>query len=149
MIEELHASEINEGTLPYVDYAPGVQIKLLKINRATGQIVMLLKAEPGAYLGRHKHYGSVNVYTMQGKWRYAEDPWVARTGSYVFEPAGSIHTFEADKVEGLLVFLVVEGCFEFLDESNRPIAIDNWQTLLQRYIDHCRREGVQYVDITA
>jgi quercetin dioxygenase-like cupin family protein len=149
MTEQLHASEVNESKLPWFDYAPGVQLKLLKIDRSSGGIVMLLRAEPGAQLGRHKHYGTVNVYTLKGRWSYAEDPWTATTNSYVHERAGSIHTFQADKNDGMLVFLVVEGCYEFLDDQNRSIGIDNWQSLLQRYVDHCRNTNTQYVDITA
>ncbi|HVW70142.1 MAG TPA: 2,4'-dihydroxyacetophenone dioxygenase family protein [Steroidobacteraceae bacterium] len=147
-VEELHAFEVNESTLPWFDYAPGVQMKLLKINRSTGQFVLLLRAEPGAHLGRHKHYGTVNVYTLRGRWRYLEDPWTATAGSYIHEPAGAIHTFEADKDEGLLVFLVVDGCLEFLDDQDRSIGIDNWQSLLQRYVDHCTRTNTKYVDIS-
>jgi 2,4'-dihydroxyacetophenone dioxygenase len=148
IIEELHASCVNQAELPFFDYAPGVQLKLLKVNKVSGQIVMLLKAEPGSYLGRHKHYGTVCVYTLSGKWRYVEDDWRASTGSFVYEPAGSIHTFEADKQEGLLAFLVMEGSLEFLTEKNESIGIDNWQSFLKRYYDHCSKAGIPIQEIT-
>ena len=41
---------------------------------------------------RHKHTGEVYAFTLSGAWKYAEYPEVNRAGSYLLEPAGSIHT---------------------------------------------------------
>jgi len=30
--------------------------------------------------------------TMRGHWRYLEHDWIAKPGTYIFEPAGEAHT---------------------------------------------------------
>jgi quercetin dioxygenase-like cupin family protein len=41
----------------------------------------------------HKHYGNVVLYTIKGAWRYLEHDWVSRAGDFVYETAGSSHSF--------------------------------------------------------
>ncbi len=48
--------------------------------------------QPGVTIQRHKHTGEVLAFTIRGAWKYLEYPEVNTAGSYLFEPAGSIHT---------------------------------------------------------
>ena len=41
---------------------------------------------------KHRHTGPVWGYTTSGAWKYAEYDYVNRAGSFLYEPAGSIHT---------------------------------------------------------
>jgi 2,4'-dihydroxyacetophenone dioxygenase len=46
----------------------------------------------------------VHGYVISGAWRYAERPWTATAGSYVFEPPGGVHTLLGEGAESLTVF---------------------------------------------
>ena len=103
--------------MPFTPYSEHVTIKLLRIDRASGQLALILKGPPGAHIGKHKHYGSVTLYTISGAWRYLEHDWVARAGDFVFETASSSHTFVTEGDEMVEVFVVVEGALEFLTRT--------------------------------
>jgi quercetin dioxygenase-like cupin family protein len=48
---------------------------------------------PGITIPTHKHTGHVYAFTQTGSWHYLESPEaVNRAGSYLYEPAGSVHT---------------------------------------------------------
>lgn len=91
---------------------PGSEIIPLFIDRENGIWVLYGKFAPGTKLPTHFHTGTVHFYTTKGKWNYAEYPQNPQTaGSYLYEPAGSIHTFSVpdDAEEAAEGFMVVYG----------------------------------------
>lgn len=66
------ASHSNPKDLPWVPWAEGHFIKLIKLNPITGQIILFIRSNPGAALQMHFHPGTVVVYTVQGAWTYDE-----------------------------------------------------------------------------
>jgi quercetin dioxygenase-like cupin family protein len=78
---------------------------------------VLLKALPGAEIGVHYHVGIVRGYTIRGHWRYLEHDWVAKPGTFIYEPAGEAHTLVVteDSPEPALILFCVEGGLVFLD----------------------------------
>jgi hypothetical protein len=50
--------------------------------------------------------------------------------------------------EDTIVFAVIEGALDFVDDAGNTVATENWQTFLQRYHDHCAEKGLTAVDIT-
>ncbi|HEX3707287.1 MAG TPA: 2,4'-dihydroxyacetophenone dioxygenase family protein, partial [Mycobacteriales bacterium] len=40
----------------------------------------------------HRHTGPVYGYTVSGAWKYKEYDYVNRAGSFLYEPANSVHT---------------------------------------------------------
>lgn len=54
-------------------------------------------------LGCHRHSSPVHAYTIKGEWGYKEHDWIAKEGTYVFEPPGETHTL-----------IVQEGCDEMV-----------------------------------
>jgi 2,4'-dihydroxyacetophenone dioxygenase len=58
----------------------GYYVNLLRVKGSTG------------VLSRHKHPNPVHGFVLKGSWKYLEHDWIARPGSYVFEPPGEIHT---------------------------------------------------------
>lgn len=147
-LETLHLDGATLPEVPFLPYSEHVTIKLLRIDRASGQIAVILKGPPGAHIGRHKHYGSVTLYTIKGAWRYLEHDWVARAGDFIFETASSSHTFVTEGDETVEVFAIVEGALEFLDEDGNQIGIEDWQSMQQRYVDYCREQGIDPIDVT-
>ena len=55
------ASHTHPGNLPWVPWAPGHFIKLIKLNPVTGQIILFIRSVPGAALQMHFHPGTVVV----------------------------------------------------------------------------------------
>ena len=80
---------------------------------------MVLKGLPGAALGTHYHIGTVRGFTIQGHWRYLEHDWVAKPGTFIYEPAGEAHTLVItdDSPEPAVIFFAVEGGLIYLDKA--------------------------------
>ena len=102
--------------VPYVD---GVWIQPCCFNLTSGGFSLILKGLPGAMLGTHYHVGSVHGYTMHGDWRYLEHEWVAKPGTFIYEPAGEAHTLVItdDSPEPAVIFFMVEGGLIYLDKA--------------------------------
>jgi len=91
-----------------------------KPNVTSGRFSVVLKALPGAKLGIHYHVGTVRGYTMRGHWRYLEHDWIAKPGTFIYEPAGEAHTLVAtdDSPEPVLVFFAVEGGLIYFNQGS-------------------------------
>jgi len=88
--EALH---VGENDLPFVDLGDGTKIQLQQVDLTQGLWVLRTKFSPGYQVATHYHTGPVFAVTFTGSWHYREYPDVVNTkGSYLFEPAGSVHT---------------------------------------------------------
>ena len=103
----------------WVPYADGVWIQLCHFNVTSGGFSVVLKGLPGAALGTHYHIGTVRGFTIRGQWRYLEHDWVAKPGTFIYEPAGEAHTLVItdDSPEPALIFFAVEGGLIYLDKA--------------------------------
>ena len=146
--DTLHRSGADLPAVPFTPYSEDVTIKLLRVDPVSGQLCVILSAPGGTGLGMHRHYGSVVVYTLKGAWRYLEHGWVSRAGDFVYETAGSSHTFVVEPGEATEAFIVVEGALEFIDDEGNTLAIEDWRTMYRRYLDYCEQEGLEPVDLT-
>jgi len=56
---------------------------------------------------------------MRGHWRYLEHDWIAKPGTFIYEPAGEAHTLVVtdDSPEPALVLFIVEGGLIYLDKA--------------------------------
>src|SRR5262245_46508084 len=81
-----------EADCPMVDAGEGVKLQLLQVDIEVGLWVIRNLFEPGARVQTHKHTGQVFAFTQKGCWKYEEYPELMTAGSYLYEPAGSIHT---------------------------------------------------------
>jgi 2,4'-dihydroxyacetophenone dioxygenase len=97
--------------LPWVDASGGIWLKVLRVDAASGIWVVQNRFEPGVRLQTHRHTGPVDGFTISGRWHYLEYDFYSTAGSYIREPAGSVHTLDvpADN-EGITeVLFVMEG----------------------------------------
>ncbi|HHW35874.1 MAG TPA: cupin domain-containing protein [Bacillales bacterium] len=147
-VKAYRAGNICPDDLPWVPYFGEAKFKLLKANPITGQTITLLSVPAKMQLPAHYHPGQVIVYTVQGSWRYIEDPWISQPGDMVFEPAGSKHTPLAVGDDDVITFNVVEGTLDYIGENDEIIARDNWESFLKKYYDHCAAEGIEPIDVT-
>ena len=102
----------------WIPYAEGVWVQPCCFNVTTGGFSAMLKALPGAKLGIHYHVGTVRGYTLAGHWRYLEHDWIAKPGTFIYEPAGEAHTLVVtdDSPEPALILFIVEGGLIYLDK---------------------------------
>ena len=105
---------INEKKIPLLTdtLGPGIHVKPLRLDLEAGCWVVLATFSPGAVVPLHYHTGIAEVYTMAGSWHYLEYPDQPQTaGSYMYEPAGSVHTFVCPETntEDTVLFIRVEG----------------------------------------
>lgn len=102
----------------WVPYAEGVWFQPCCFNVTSGGFSVVLKGLPGAMLGTHYHVGIVRGYTMNGHWRYLEHDWIAKPGTFIYEPAGEAHTLVVtdDSPEPAIIFFAVEGGLVYLDK---------------------------------
>jgi 2,4'-dihydroxyacetophenone dioxygenase len=100
-----------DDELPWVDATGGVWLKVLRVDAASGIWVVRNRFEPGVRLQTHRHTGPVDGFTISGRWHYLEYDFFNTTGSYIREPAGSVHTLDvpADNDEVTDVLFVMEG----------------------------------------
>src|SRR3954454_16096304 len=103
----------------WVPYADGVWFQPCCFNVTSGGFSVVLKGLPGAQLGVHYHVGTVRGYTMRGRWRYLEHDWIAKPGTFIYEPAGEAHTLVItdDSPEAALILFVIEGGLIYSDKS--------------------------------
>jgi 2,4'-dihydroxyacetophenone dioxygenase len=138
----------NIDQLPWVPQGDRVWFKPLRFDLANGRWVNLLKVTGGGRVNRHRHSGGqVLGYVLQGSWRYLEREWVARPGTFVYEPPGDIHTLVVDGAEEMQTIFLLEGVVQYLDDEDNVIYQDDVFTKLDRYLAHCRKEGIEPLDL--
>lgn len=152
--EQVNTALIDADTLPWVPfepYTPEVHIKLLKADPVRGETITLLRVPISMELPRHHHTGTVIVYTVAGAWRYKEHDWIARPGSVVFETAATVHTPVAVRGHGneVITLNITVGELLYTDEAGRVVAIENWRTLVDRYLAYCKKQGIEPRDVTS
>ncbi|MBN9427061.1 MAG: 2,4'-dihydroxyacetophenone dioxygenase family protein [Burkholderiales bacterium] len=108
-----------------------------------GGWVSLLKAEGKGTIQRHRHAAAVTAWTIDGSWGYREHDWLAKPGSFVYEPAGHIHTLFIDPEVGHMTALFhVYGPVIHLDPQGNVTSYDDVYLRLDRYMKHCKENGI-------
>jgi len=113
---------------------------LLHVDLAQGLWITRNRMQPGVEVEKHYHTGIVYAVTQKGRWWYKETPeQVNSAGSYLFEPAMSVHSLMVPKdQEGPTeVWFAVYGANINLDEDNNITSIVDANTVLQAYRAYC------------
>jgi 2,4'-dihydroxyacetophenone dioxygenase len=103
-------------------------------------------------LSRHIHPCVVVGYVIKGAWRYLEHDWVARAGSFVFEPPGEIHTLVVDGAiddeSEMITFFNISGAMVYLDEKGQTTGYEDVFTKIEMCRTHYANVGLgkDYVD---
>lgn len=130
---------LNIDELPWVPFDGGTcHFRPLRFDLSSGTWTYLFKIKSNQILNRHRHTGgSVIGYNIQGRWRYKERDWLARPGTFIFEPPGDIHTLITEDEEVITLF-ILGGTLQYFDEENRIIGQDDIYTVLKKYRDFCK-----------
>ena len=132
-----------EEELPFVPYQEGVVFQLLQVNVEADLWVVRVRFDPGVTIQRHRHTGEVYAFTLSGSWRYLEYPEINTAGSYLYEPAGAIHTLHVpdsnDKVTD--VWFAIHGANLDLDSDGNVETVLDAGTVLEIYRSQCKEQG--------
>jgi anti-sigma factor ChrR (cupin superfamily) len=139
---------IQSDSMPWVPQGERVWFKPLRFDLANGRWVNLLKVTGGGKVNRHRHSGGqVLGFVLQGSWRYLERDWVARPGTFVYEPPGDIHTLVVDGAEEMITLFLLEGVIQYLDDDDRVVYQDDVFTKLDRYMRFCQEQGIAPLEL--
>lgn len=150
--ETIDTSLIDVEALPWIPFVPYTDkafLKIIKVDPIRGEWIALLKAPPHTELPLHHHAGTVMVSTLKGSWKYLEHDWVATPGSFVFETAGSRHTPVAVGEEEVVTLNIVQGDWNLMSPDGAVLAIENWKSMMERYLNFCKKEGIEPIDVSS
>ena len=133
--QELVVRHVGDEDAPWVDTGMGVELKLTRYDTAKGTWVIRNRFAPGVQLQRHRHTGPVEGYTLSGRWHYLEYDFVSTAGSYIYEPANSVHTLHVpeDNTEPTDVLFVIEGALLNLTDDDQVDTVFDGQGAVEAY----------------
>jgi len=139
-----------DSKLPFIDLGDGSALQLLQVDLNQGIWITRVRFSPGCTIDRHYHTGSVLAVTLKGSWYYKEYPAeVNGPGSYLFEPAGSVHTLtvDSDAAEAAEVWFAVYGANVNLDSEGNVLSLVDAQTVLNVYREMAAAEGADLSEL--
>ena len=138
------ALHCGEGEVPFVPYQKDVEFQLLHVNVENALWVVRVRFQPGVTIARHRHTGEVLAFTLAGSWRYLEYPDVNTAGSYLYEPAGAIHTLHVPDTNDDVtdVWFAVRGANLDLDDDENIIAVLDAGAVRDMYLTQCAEKGL-------
>ena len=138
-----------EKDLPFVEYQEGVVFQLLQADIEAGLWVIRVRFQPGVTIQRHKHTGEVFAFTLTGSWKYLEYPQVNNPGSYLYEPAGSIHTLHVPdtNTEVTDAWFAIHGANLNLDDQGNVESVLDAGAVLGIYLAACEKSGQGRPDV--
>lgn len=141
---QLPDQAIDFERIPWIPQTERVWFKPVRFNFATGEWINFLKVKPGGTVNRHRHTGGqVMAYTIQGEWRYAERDWVAKPGTFVYEPPGDIHTLIVDGEEEMITLFFLNGSVQYLDDDDRLLFQDDVFRKYKLFAEYCETNRIQ------
>lgn len=132
-----------EDELPFVNLGDGSLLQVLQVDLGAGIWIIRNRFVPGTSVQRHRHTGAVYAFTQSGSWHYMESPESVNTaGSYLYEPAGSVHTLTVpDTNEDLTdVWFTIHGANLNLREDDSVEMVIDAHTVLDFYRAMCEAE---------
>jgi len=135
---------LHDEDLPWVALPDGSLLQLLQVDLNQNLWVVRNRLKPGFCIDTHYHTGPVFAVTLSGEWFYKEYPdKVNKAGSYLYEPAHSIHTLTvaADAKEDAVVWFAVFGSNVNIDDKGNVTSVLDAATLLKVYRLLCAAEG--------
>jgi quercetin dioxygenase-like cupin family protein len=143
ILEVPKALHRSESELPFVDLGDGTELQLLQVDVEAGLWVIRSRFAPGTIVPTHKHTGEVFAFTLAGSWKYVEYPEVNVAGSYLYEPAGSIHTLMVPEENDVVtdVWFAIYGANLNLDADGNVEMVIDASLVRDTYFALCEANG--------
>lgn len=135
------AIHVGVDDLPFVEIGDGNKLKVIQVDERQGLWIVENIFQSGFVVQTHKHTGPVYAYTTSGAWKYEEYDYVNRAGSFLFEPAGSVHTLRCIE-DGTRVWFQMYGANLNLDDAGEIVSVSDGAGTLDAYYALCEAEGL-------
>jgi quercetin dioxygenase-like cupin family protein len=135
------AVHIGADDLPWVDIGDGSKLKVLQVKATEGLWIVQNIFQAGYTVPTHRHTGPVWGYTISGAWHYKEYDYVNRAGSFLYEPAGSVHTLECLE-DDTNVWFQMYGANLNLDADGNIESVFDGPGTLAAYYALCEAAGL-------
>jgi anti-sigma factor ChrR (cupin superfamily) len=94
---------VRAGTNKWKQIAPGVTATCLHFDRGSGQMTSLLKMQPGASYGKHRHSAPEQCYVIEGDVFDGRNRFQA--GDYEYLDSGTVHSVQSTE-NGCLLLII-------------------------------------------
>ena len=135
------AVHFGNDELPFVDIGDGSLLKVLQVKTGEGLWIIENIFKNGYEVQKHRHTGPVWGYTTSGAWKYKEYDYVNRAGSFLYEPAGSVHTLQCIE-DNTQVWFQMYGSNLNLDADGNVTSVADGAITLEFYMAMCAEMGV-------
>ena len=149
------SSVVDDDELLWIPQTDTVSFRPLCFCVSGGYYVNLLRVRSKdkgkmGFLSRHRHPGPVHGYVIKGSWKYLEHDWIAKPGSYVFEPPGEIHTLvtvpnddnSSEDFDEMITLFHVTGSLLYCDEHGTIVGAEDVFTKLQKAKEYYKSIGL-------
>lgn len=140
------AMHLGDDELPWVtgfDENSRLKLPLSKVKE--GLWIVRVQYQPGVLieLQPHKHTGPVYAFTASGSWGYRESEYMNTAGSFLYEPAGSVHTLFVPETneEVTDVWFTIYGANLNLDPAGEIESVTDAASILEYYLERCEADG--------
>jgi 2,4'-dihydroxyacetophenone dioxygenase len=142
MVNEIPtAVHIGADELPWADMGNGNKLKVLQVKEREGLWIVQNIFQAGFEVQTHRHTGPVWGYTVAGAWKYKEYDYVNRAGSFLYEPAGSVHTLMCVE-DDTNVWFHMYGVNLNLDANGNVESVLDGRTALDGYYLMLDAQGI-------
>jgi 2,4'-dihydroxyacetophenone dioxygenase len=135
------AVHIGADDLPFVDIGDGNLLKVIRVDAAESLWIVENVFQANFEVQTHRHTGPVFGYTTSGAWKYKEYDDVNRAGSFLYEPAGSIHTLTVLE-DNTKVWFHMYGANLNLREDGTIESVTDGAGTLEAYYALCEMQGL-------
>lgn len=138
------ACHIGHDDLPWAQAGPGIRLKVLQVRQEESLWVIRNQFGPGTEVQTHRHTGQVYGITLAGAWGYREADFLNTAGSYLYEPAHSVHTlYTPDDIEEWAdVIFVMYGANLNLDADGNVESVTDGPGVLAAYYALLEAQGL-------
>ena len=138
------AIHLGDEEIPWVGIPDGSLMKVVYARVQEGLWIIRNRFKAGFEVATHKHTGPVFGYTSSGAWKYKEYDYVNRAGSFLYEPAGSIHTLMVpeDTTEDTDVWFQIHGANLNLNPDGSIESVVDAKLVSDAYFALCEMQGL-------
>ena len=134
------AVHVGRDDLPFVDYGGGNLMKVIMIDEAEGLWIVENIFQSNFQVQKHRHTGPVFGYTVSGAWKYKEYDYVNTAGSFLYEPANSVHTLTVLE-DNTQVWFQMYGANLNLDADGNIESVTDGAGTLRAYYALAEKQG--------
>ena len=139
-----HGTEaIHRGAdeMPWAEMGDGNKLKVLHVDEREGLWIVENIFMAGFEAQTHRHTGPVWGYTTSGAWKYKEYDYVNHAGSFLYEPAGSIHTLQCVE-DNTHVWFHMYGVNLNLRDDGSIESVTDGASALRGYLAMCEAQSL-------